>query len=196
MATKDRNPAEDSKHQQAGSMRMRMRIRMLVRIHNTASRTYTPPYLDGLEALRHLEPVAGELLLPLPAGQLTVQHLLLQLLHPLQKLDHFLEQIKILLYLNHKPALTFLTVKICSLGSANSYLDAVLRIPIRNRIHIFLGLPDPDTLIGSGSSYHQEKKEKTLDSYCFATSSTSYSTCCCSSFTPFKIRPFFSSSKC
>ncbi len=43
-----------------------------------------PPYLDGLEALRHLESVAGELLLPLPAGQLTVQHLLLQLLHPLK----------------------------------------------------------------------------------------------------------------
>ncbi len=92
---------------------------MRIRIHNTVSRTDTSPYLDGLEALRHLESVAGELLLPLPAGQLTVQHLLLQLLHPLPKLNDFLEQLNILLY-QIKTSFELFEVKVCS-SFANSY---------------------------------------------------------------------------
>jgi hypothetical protein len=56
------------------------------------------------------------------------------------------------------------------------FLQSVLRIRIR-RIHIFLGLPDPDPLVrcgsGPGSFYHQGKiarKTLMIDSYCFVTS--------------------------
>jgi hypothetical protein len=53
---------------------------------------------------------------------------------------------------------------------------SVLQIRIRfRRIHMFLGLldPNPDPLVkkyGSGSSYHQAKKKKNIDFYCFVAS--------------------------
>jgi hypothetical protein len=95
---------------------------MRIRIHNTASDT---PYLDSLEALRHLEPVAGKLLLPLPAGQLTVQHLLLQLLHPLQN-STFLEQINILLFQIKTSFELFEVVKVWSSLQTPTVLKSVV----------------------------------------------------------------------
>jgi hypothetical protein len=49
---------------------------------------------------------------------------------------------------------TFASQKMCTEHGPNNY-KAVLRIRIR-RIHIFLGLPDPDPY-GSGSFYHHVK---------------------------------------
>ncbi len=64
---------------------------------------------------------------------------------------------------------TFITFEFLQLLLFN----AVLRIRIR-RIHMFLGLADPDLLsqiYGSGSFYHQSKNsKKNNDSYCFVTS--------------------------